>query len=38
MHIRLKTIDYDMVAIDMMQDELHEQYRKKEESLGVDIC
>lgn len=38
LHINLESIEYDMSAIYLMQDELHEKYRKKAKSVGVDIC
>ena len=38
MVIKLQTIDYDMPTMILMQDELHECYREKEKSVGVDIC
>ena len=38
LHIKLESIEYDMSAIYLMQDELHEKYRKKAKSVGVDIC
>ena len=36
--LKLQAIDYDMPTILLMQDELHELYREKEKSVGVDIC
>lgn len=36
--LKLQAIDYDMPTILLMQDELHECYREKEKSVGVDIC
>lgn len=38
LHIRLKGMEYDMPAIFMMQDEMHEEYDKKEKEVGVSIC
>ena len=36
--LKMQAIDYDMPTMILMQDELHECYREKEKSVGVDIC
>ena len=36
--LKMHAIDYDMPTMILMQDELHECYREKEKSVGVDIC
>lgn len=33
-----QAIDYDMPTMILMQDELHDCYREKEKSAGIDIC
>ncbi len=38
MLIKLKAISFDAVGMMDMQEELHEHYREKTKSLGVDIC
>lgn len=36
--ISLESSGYDLPAICMMQDAIHEEYREKEKEIGVDIC
>ncbi len=36
--LKLKAIAFDAVGVMDMQEELHEHYREKTRSLGVDIC
>lgn len=36
--LKLKAISFDAVGVMDMQEELHEHYRGKTRSLGVDIC
>lgn len=36
--LKLKAIDYDLDAIYLCQDELHEKYKHKTEKIGVNIC
>lgn len=36
--IKLETIGYDLNTITLLQDELHEKYKKKCKEIGVDIC
>ena len=36
--LKMQAIDYDMPTMILMQDEMHECYREKEKSVGVDIC
>lgn len=38
LHLKLKSMDYDMTAICIMQDEIHEEYAKKTKEIGIDIC
>lgn len=36
--LKLKAISFDAVGVIDMQEELHEHYREKTKSIGVDIC
>lgn len=36
--IELYSIDYDLSAVYLCQDETHEKYAEKEKHIGVDIC
>lgn len=38
MRLSLKMIDYDLTTIYLCQDEIHEEYREKEQKIGIDIC
>jgi hypothetical protein len=38
MNVKLSAIDYDMCNVMLMQEELHEKYKKKMEKVGVKIC
>lgn len=38
MLLKLKAISFDAIGVMEMQEELHEHYREKTRSLGVDIC
>ena len=38
LYIKLQSMDYDLCTIMLMQDEMHEEYRKKENDIGVHIC
>lgn len=36
--LKLKAISFDAIGMMDMQEELHEHYREKTKSLGIDIC
>lgn len=38
LHIKCKSLDYNLSDIFLMQDDLHDRYRKMEENIGVSIC
>lgn len=36
--LELSSVDYDGAYLQVMQDKLHEKYKEKTKSIGVDIC
>lgn len=36
--LKLRAMSFDAVGIMEMQEELHEYYREKTKSIGIDIC
>lgn len=37
-YLRLKSVEYDPIHIELLQDEYHEKYKKKSKKIGVSIC
>lgn len=38
LHIKLQSMDYDLITIVLMQDKMHEHYDEKSKHIGVNIC
>ena len=36
--VKLANMNYDITNVYLLQDDMHEEYRKKEESLKIDFC
>ena len=38
LYIKLEDVNYDIIAIEMMQDAMHEQFDEMCRGIGVSVC